>query len=484
MTLPGQDPFTILENGVGVGAPSSSVPLILGYSSLGSENQVRSYSTLPALLAGEGQGPGVEDAAYILLNAGGSVRFLKPTCSVAGALSAVVESGTAGPDVTVTGTPNDFYDVRVEITKAGALGTAEFKFSLDGGQTYVENVVTPSGTTYLIAGTGVTLTFTAGTQNVGTIHSFTATPPMYNSANLATAFTAIAAAPSLPFDFMQLSGRAASASAGATLFGALQTQLAGLASTSFRHHGAILDVGVDTASNVLSSYAAVTGVRCAPFFGTFRAPSAKPFPGWSKPYRPLANAMGYRAAADLISTDPKRVRSGPIPNCDAISHDEYTAEAGLDAAKIGTARTYPQLTGYFLTNGRLKSATGSDFVYWQHRRLMDVACNIVYAAQAQFIGRTSRVLEDGTGRFDPLEVAAFEREVQELLNIAFVQPTNAEGTRGHVTSVTYRFDRENNFLVTGYVNSQTTIVARRTIDRVRSTLSFATATPVALAAAA
>jgi hypothetical protein len=482
MVLPGQDPFDIPENGVPSVALATSVPHIIGYASALPENDPRSFSRIIDLVATCGQGPAVEDAAYILANYGGSVRVTKPTCSVAGALSAVVESGVAGPDVTVTGTPNDFYDVKVEITKAGALGTAEFKYSLDGGQEYQEGIVTPTGLTYLIPNTGVTLTFTAGTQNVGTIHSFTATPPMYNSTNLGQAFTAIAALPTLQFDFFSLAGRAATASAGATLHGGFQTQLAALASTHFRHFRGIMDVGIDTTSNVLSSYAAVTGVRVCRSYGTFRAPSAKPFPGWAKPHRSLAGAVAYFAARSLISTDLMRVASGPIPGCDAISHNEFTAES-LHAAKIATARTYPQYSDFFLTGAPLASAAGSDFSDWHLGRVMDVACNIVYRAQVLFLGRTTRVLGAG-GKIDPKEAAAFEREVQEQLDIALMQPTNAEGTRGHVTSVTYQLDRENNVLQTGYLNSHVTLVSRPSIKRVKSTLNFATATPVALEAAA
>ena len=50
-----------------------------------------------------------------------------------------------------------------------------------------------------------------------------------------------------------------------------------------------------------------------------------------------------------------------------IGHDEFTANAGLNDAKIGTMRTYPNLTGFFLTNVFLRSALGSDFEFWQHR---------------------------------------------------------------------------------------------------------------------
>src|SRR5262245_49882808 len=146
MPLPGQS-FTINEFGTNVVTPASSIPLCLGYSSLGTTghaNVLKSYSRIPDLLVGEGEGPAVEDAAFILANVGGPVRFLPTTCSVAGALSAVTQSGPAGPTVTVSGTPNDDYQAKAEITGGGALGVAKFKYTLDNGETYSEILTVPS----------------------------------------------------------------------------------------------------------------------------------------------------------------------------------------------------------------------------------------------------------------------------------------------------------------------------------------------------
>ena len=88
------------------------------------------------------------------------------------AWSAVTEAGTSPPDLTLSGTPNNTYDLRVEITTAGARGTAKFKYSLNGGKTWSKIITTAN--TYEMPGTGTTLNFATGT-NYATDNVYTAT---------------------------------------------------------------------------------------------------------------------------------------------------------------------------------------------------------------------------------------------------------------------------------------------------------------------
>jgi hypothetical protein len=485
--LPGQT-FTTNEFGTNVTEPATNVALVLGYSSIGTSgapNVPVAYSRIPDLVAGQGQGPAVEDAAFILSNVGGTVVFMPTTCSVAGSLSAVVQTGPAGPTVTVAGTPNDDYQAIAQIVLGGALGVSKFKYTLDNGRTYSEEITVPSGGTFLFPNTGVTATFAAGTHVVGTTHTFSGVAPMWNAANLGTAFTALSTPPyaAIEWDFALGSGAHATAAAAATQFAGMQTQLSTLASTYFRHKGGMCDVSIDSAANVITSFGSVVGVRTLGAYGGFVAPSAKPFQGWSSPQRRAVGAFGYLAARSLISTDLKRVKSGPIPGCLSISHDGYLQDAGLNNIKISTLRTYPNGVGFFPTQGHLKSQAGSDFRYWQHRRLMDVACNYVYAKQTTFIGGGFNALADGTGRIDPGDAESLESEVNEGLRALLRQPTNAEGKQGHVSAVSYRIDRNANVLSTGILVSQVTITALIYIDGVATTFSYSTAQPtIALAA--
>jgi hypothetical protein len=477
MPIPAQA-FTINEFGTNVVVPATSIPLFLGYSSGGSENVLKTYSRVPDLVATEGQGPAVEDAAFVLANVGGPVRFMKTTCSVAGSNSTVTEAGPSGPDVTVSGTPNDDYQARIEIVGGGALGVGKFRYTLDNQETWSETIIIPSGGSFVIPNTGITATFVSGTHVVGTTHSWTSTAPMWNATNLGTAFAALAAAPGLDWDYVDAAGKHATASAAATQFAGLQTQLAALASTNFRHKAGMCDVGDDTTANVLTSFTSQVGVRVLGSYGGWVGPSAKPFPGWSMPQRRVNSAFAYLAARSLISTDLKRVRGGPIPGAKSITHDGYLQDAGLNDIKVSTLRTWPNKVGFFATQGHLKSQSGSDFRYWPHRRVMDTACNFVYGKQTEFIGEGLFTLVDGTGRIDPGDVADLETDVNEGLRALLRQPKNAGGKQGHVTAVSYTVDLTNNMLSTGLLLSQVAITSLAYVDNIATTFSFVLAQPV------
>lgn len=83
--------------------------------------------------------------------------------------TAVVNTG-GGPSVTVSGTASVAGRFVIEITTAGALGTAVFRWSKDGGLTWTTNVTTAASV--LLTGTGVTATFPSGTYVLSATYKF------------------------------------------------------------------------------------------------------------------------------------------------------------------------------------------------------------------------------------------------------------------------------------------------------------------------
>lgn len=85
-------------------------------------------------------------------------------------------TGTTPPVVTLTGQLEQSIALRVEIQTTGARGAATFRWSVDGGTTWVQqNQVTAA--TFLMGSTGITLNFPAGTYTndnvfVGTVASW------------------------------------------------------------------------------------------------------------------------------------------------------------------------------------------------------------------------------------------------------------------------------------------------------------------------
>jgi hypothetical protein len=132
----------------------------------------------------------------------------------------------------------------------------------------------------------------------------------------------------------------------------------------------------------------------------------------------------------------------------SISFDGYNDET-LDAVGIGTLRTWPGVSGFYIAKGRLKSPLGSDFTDLHFGRIMDVACRTVYEAQLPFIAEGFRTTE--TGAIDPLEKADIETVVNRALTDKLLRPKNARGRPGHVSAVRYTVDPAHNLNGTGQI---------------------------------
>lgn len=165
---------SVVQSGVGIlSTPAGNVCAVAGCSSKGplatatvlSGGGPRSLSSILACTDLYGTGPAVKAAAYQFAKVQTTYIFLRlPATAVAATKSAVTFTGTGTSVVTLTGTPLDAYEIKVVCTTAGTIGTsASIKVSLDGGVTYAAPVALGVATTYVIAGTGLTLNFAAGT---------------------------------------------------------------------------------------------------------------------------------------------------------------------------------------------------------------------------------------------------------------------------------------------------------------------------------
>jgi hypothetical protein len=473
MPIPGQT-ITIADPGLGLVEPSPTSPLYLGTCELSTVDTLQSFSNKNAAVTALGQGPLTEAVCRALDIAGGPVRAMRLNGSVAGAWGAVTDNAVGGGTgtVTVATTPFDTYDLIVEILTTGSVASLDFtfKYSLDGGDTYSEAIT--GAATYLMPNTNSTLTFVDGAGPAffvaGMTHTAASTAPYYATADLATAVTALLA-DATEWAFMVLTGTPATTSDGATMFAALATHLSSF-ETAFRYVRAMMDAGDDTTANALTDFVASTDNRISVCYGTADFASSKAFAGWGTPTRSLVEVAGARAAASLISTDLSRVKSGALTGVTAISHDERTTEV-LDQARFTTSRTWIGRPGFYLTNARIKSAPGSDFRYWQHGRIMDVACSSVYVYQQTLISAASRTNADGT--INELDAIRFETDGLSQLRAKLTQPDNAEGTRGHVSDLSYVIDQTNNLATTEELLSEVALRPLGYAKTITTTIGFA-----------
>jgi hypothetical protein len=478
MPIPGQS-LTVRDPGLGLVPESVSTPLYMGVSSIGTVNILYSFSNKADAIDTLGEGPLVEAVCHALDMGGGPVLAMRLTGGTVGTNGAVTptRTSTSTGTITVAGAPFDSYRTRVVIVATGANGAARFKYSLDGGITYSEELTVPSGGTYAVPRTNMTLTFVPGAgpiiHEAGDLHSFDSVAPLYTTANLATGMTALLALTS-EFAFIVLTGEHATGAAAATMFAAFDTHLTSLA-TQFRYVRGIMDAGTDTAANVITAFAAVADQRICVCYGDADMPSSKAFAGWGTPRLPslvliAGRAHGNNGSSTLISTDLARFPEGPV-NAIAITHDEFRTEV-LDQHKISTLRTWQGAPGIYITNALLKSPAGSDFKYWQHGRCMDVACDTTVKTQRAFISTSVRTIS--TGAIDGRDAVRIEETVKNALRAKLISPNNAEGTPGHVSAFGYKIDRTNDVLRTFELRSKVAIQPLGYAKRLTTEIGYAT----------
>jgi hypothetical protein len=457
MPIPGQV-LTIRDPGLGIPAEGPSTPIVLGCSSAGTVDTVYSFSNKADVVDTLGEGPLPEAVCYMGDVGGWPVRAMRLTGSTAGAAGAVTKTaiGTSTGTVTVAGAAYDRYSARIEIMKTGTVAVGKFRYSLDGGTSFSEELTIPSGGTYAIPRTNLTLTFVPGGGAVffekGDFHTFSSTAPLYSTANLATGIAALLLSP-LQFTFGVLTGEHATGAAAATMFAALDVHATSLAN-AFKYSRWIMDAGTDTTSNVITAVAAIASSRIAMVYGDATQASSKPYAGWGSPSMAGLVAAAGAAHAVLPSTDIARVANGALVGVTAISHDEFRTEV-LDEVKVSTLRTWQGRAGFYMCNLRLKSAAGSDFLYFQHGRLMDIACDTVAKAQQMMSSQAVRTNADGT--IDERDALRLEKPVNAALSAELVEPENAEGTKGHVSALQYQIRRDNNVQTTFTIRSKVAI---------------------------
>jgi hypothetical protein len=414
---------------------TDNVHVKLGSCSLGTVGTVYSFSDITTLKNTLGVGPLVEAAAHALAVAGGPVLCVPVTCSTAGAAGSITKSGTGGT-VTVAGAAKDDYAVVVTVIQAGILGAGTFKFTLDGGDTLSDEITIPSGGTYALADTGLTLTFPAATYAAGTTYTFAATAPAFSSSDLTTAITALLAT-STGFFMLHVVGCASAASGAATIAAAVDTALTS-ASTSYRYAFAIMDCPSDATNTDAvnaAAFASFASTRVAVCTGDVELVSAIS----GRVYRRNSSwTIAARAALVPPGEDLARFARGYLSSVVSLYRDEQQTQL-LDAARFSTLRTHIGQPGFYITNGRLMAPAGSDYKYVQYRRVMDNACFTAYTAMLKYLNESLRVNADGT--IFEKDAIAIESDVSAKLQAAVV-------TTGSATDASIRLSRTVNLTST------------------------------------
>lgn len=490
MAIPGQV-ITIKDPSLGLTEPISDLPLFIGTSFVSANyNVVKAYNDPNTVRDELGYCELSEAIIYALKRAGGPVYGM--VVAGTGAQNSAVTTGSA-VSATLSGTPHFSTTVLIEILTGGAPGTATFRYTYDGfvamakayGLAWAENltvawsdeIVVPVGMIYVFDELGVTIIFddNGGTEvfEAGETFTFDTTQDHVDSTALATAFNAVRTTySSLYFPLIFVASTPATAADAAAIFSALDTELEALANV-FKYSRAYISAGSEGSVATLAAFANLDSVRIGVVASACGYVSAAPSVGKLYSFDGGVGLAATRAISTLISTDQARFAEGPIPGIIMINPDGYQ-DPTMDSAGFITFRTWPNASGYYITNGRLKAPFGSDYQYLQYGRIMDRACVAIQRALQPFIAEGFRTLP-GTGAIDPRDAADIRSAGINALKVALLDESNARGTGGHVSSIDFQVNLTNNVATSGVIYTTVTIQPLGYAREINQTIGFVVA---------
>lgn len=430
MPLPGTK-ATFSDGGLGVARQAPTGYVKIGVSSLGTVNGVYSATDPNLTKASLGAGPLVASTCYSLDAAGGPVYAMRVAASNVGTVGTVTRTGSGPtPGAAFTGNPNDDMNLVVLITLGGAVGTARFKISFDGGDTYYlggAEFATAASVTLFVTETGLTVTFVAGTYVAGDTYTATATGPTYSASDLNAALDALKPLAQLSYRFIHITGTVGGAddttkvSNFVALAAAVDVKLAALEAAGIYKH-AIMEVP-DVADAALA-VAGITGFssRRVGFVGGYAELINSAFNRVERRHAGTVVAA-RKAMAPRYGVSAAWVDLGSLPGIVKLLRDE-NASPLWDDLRITTLRTMSELEGFYITNDRLMAPIGSDFTFAARRMVADeVAAAVRRAAAPQTNGPVP--VDRKTGFIDERFAKKYEKRLSAIARATVVATNNA-----------------------------------------------------------
>lgn len=355
----------------------------------------------------------------------------------------ITQSG-AGPLPTQASSPVDVYSVLVEILTGGALGTATFRYALDGqaaSPSYSGEIAVPSGGKFVIPGAGIMLTF-ASTFVAADTYAFTTVAANATVSDIAAAID-VALADSTEWRFGVIVGTPASAAAAASLAATCKTK-ADAAAVAFRYIRFMIecpqgegDATIKTAFASFQSDLVSVCVGDTDFKSVLSGREFKRNISWA-----AANRM---AKYDVHVPPEKTAPTGSFESLHLVTKLYRNEEAtpGLHDARFITGRTHVGLAGFYLTGGKTMAAAGSDYQSTERVDVMNKLCRVVRVEALRLLSSDLEV--DDTGKLSDLEASRAERRMQSVAR-SDMQGNVSKDKNGPAVYVS--IDRDSNILST------------------------------------
>ena len=412
----------------------------------------------------------ITDGSFVLADTFSAVGTNCPTTADA--------TGTSVP--VFTGTPVGALHVIAEVTTAAAslaTLTAAVKFSLDGGRSYGFPVGIPSSGVYAIPGTGITVTFGAGTFVAGDIFEFQTSPPLFSTSTLDAALTGLASLAGV-YEFVHVAGvidvtHAAILKAWAVAREALGEYTFALGGARDQATGESIATWYTALGGASPGFTGYDFGRYGDVHASHGYVASVLYPG-SFFRRNLSVLRTARLKSITVERHPGEVLAGPLaglmPDGDTSSllHDGLTYQV-LDSYRFSTTqRVMGQPRGRYFQTSRTMALANSDYSEVQRIRVMSVASAAALAAMSLYVGSSPEVKTDGSGQLSEAEALVGDAEITAAMQRAVVLAPNT-----FATTATATVDRTVDVLATGQYKAAIRVVPKGSINAVSATITYA-----------
>jgi hypothetical protein len=420
-----------------VGPSPVGVLAIIASAASGPQNAPSAYTVDSQAFTDYGPSPLVEESSYTLAVSGNPVIPIRPLTSTAAAYGAVTRTmtGTSVPSAGAA-VPADNYNVLVTFVTGGTIGVTgiQFTYSLDGGNTVsaVQNLGTSSTLTipnFNQGGSpGVSFAMAAGTVLAGDFFTCPVTAAQMTDADLATALESLRVS-TLPWE-----GVLVDEAVGTGTISVVDTWLTSLekvgkfrfAALNTRFKNQATPESETAFATAMATLVAGSAPSIRLILGTDGGKVTSTLTGLTLP-RPASLATAADAMAIPIGQDPAFVGAGPISGfviTDGKGNPAFHNEElypNLDQLLLTTLRSVNGQRGVYITNARVFSTVGSDYVFLPHIRTMNRGCEIAYQLLTTQLGKGVRKKpkDPQTGGVYILEAdaAAIEAFINEGLSL-------------------------------------------------------------------
>lgn len=372
---------TITDGGLGIsGYKGQGIHAKIGVSSVTSNEPIKIYGSMNAKNIKEklGLSP-LADACMDSIENGSNLIYCIPVkASIEGTIDNIEKAATGKGNLEVEGKPNNAYEIVIKFIAQGGFNQAVFKYSIDGGYSFSDELTLPLDGQFDVPLTGVKLKFTEDSADKNTsflvndTYKLKTKAPQMNNQDVLAALEKLRNS-NLSFEFIHIVGESAKA-----LWAALVVEADKFFKDYHKPLFFILEPRNINESESIDDYAQyLVNERKGLISYYIQVVSARSLytrmDGITRDINNSAIVCGLYAKAK-VQQSIGETKTFSIPENKMIKLlpegiEDYIGI--LDDARYLTFRKYEGLENFYVTNARMMSSDNSDYQYAERVRVMN-----------------------------------------------------------------------------------------------------------------